>query len=123
MAISEIPVLRHGAEAASDLSALQYRAMKRSSGKWEVAGVADVATGILQNKPVAGADASVMSVGVTPAIASAAIAENAKVAPAANGKLRTAVTGDHVLGIAQEAAAGDGSIFSILLCPGGAPIA
>lgn len=51
------------------------------------------------------------------AIASAAIADGAKVKPAANGKVATAGAGDSFSGIALEAAAADGDVIEVLPLP------
>lgn len=88
------------------------------------AGVAGVALGVSQNVTtgVAGEAVSIMTQGVSRIEASAAIAVGARVAPAAAGKARTAVSGDTVAGIALEAASADGQIIAIQLQTAQAPL-
>jgi len=61
-------------------------------------------------------------VGISRAVAGAAISLNDAVASDANGKLRTAQAGDTPLGRALEAAAADGDIVSVLLNIAGAAL-
>jgi hypothetical protein len=49
--------------------------------------------------------------GRTRVIASGMIGANARIAPAANGKVQAAASGDMVMGTAKEAAASDGDII------------
>ena len=120
-------ILNIGQETTADLSASQYLAVITPDAL-AVAGAAANAFGILQNKPDGSASgaqittATVMVAGISRAIASAAIVAGAKVGCAAAGELRTAVSGDHVIGIALEAAAAQGDIFAVLLATGGAPL-
>lgn len=62
-----------------------------------------------------GADASGTVIGVefgpTKFVASAAIARGARLASAGSGKVKTAASGDLVIGTAEQAAAADGDIF------------
>lgn len=124
MAAFSIPILKDSVPTTTDLSLKQYFAIQEDG---TLSGVADVSAGVLQNNPdgtiSGGATATVMREGVTRAIAGAVIAKSAKVAPDALGKMRTAVTGDHVLGIALEAAAADLDVIPVLLAFGGAPLA
>jgi hypothetical protein len=93
------------------------------SGKLTPAGVGDVAVGVLQNKPAAAdVEAAYMAVGVSRVVCSAGITEGQKVAPAAGGKARTAVSGDHVAGIALETSTALDQIIAVLLCSSGAPL-
>jgi len=116
----ENPVLVLSLPAAADLSSSQHFIVKTSSGTAALAGAGDVAMGVLQNDPVSGEAASIMVAGVSRLVAGAVIAEGAQVAADANGKGRTATTGDIVLGIALEAAGADGDIIPLLLNVGGA---
>lgn len=121
-------VLTTSFPTSADLSGSQYAPIVLSSGDAAVAGAGANAIGFLQNKPdgsVTGQQittASVMVAGISRAVASAAIAEGAKVSAAASGEIRTAVSGDHVLGIALEAAAAQGDIIPVLIATGGAPL-
>lgn len=100
--------------AAADLSAKQYYCVEvDSAGKAALSGAGELVYGILQNKPTAADRAEVMRLGVSKAVAGAAIAVGAEVASDAAGKIVTATTGDRVVGIAREAAAADGNIIAI----------
>lgn len=116
-------VLSLGIPTTVNFSALQYRFVKEDG---TVAAVGEVATGVSTNNPDGsvgdGATIAATRLGVERVVASAAITAGAKVAPAAGGKARTAVSGDHVAGIALDAAAADGDIISVLLAFGGAPL-
>lgn len=111
--------------ANADLSAKQFYAVKLA----DASGVAQVALassagegifGILQNKPTSGLPADVCVLGVTKAVAGAAITSGAQVMTNASGKIITAATaGSAVVGFALETAAGDGSIITICLTAGG----
>lgn len=119
----ENPVLTLTEVADSDLSGSVFRFVKSTAaGGVDAAGVADVAVGVLQNKPTAGQMAIYMTEGVSRVVASAAITKGTKVAPAALGKARTAVSGDHVAGIALEAATAADQIITVKLAMGGAPL-
>jgi hypothetical protein len=123
MAAFENPIGVTSFESNVDASATPFRCVKLSSGKVVYAGVADVAIGLLQNKPAVGATATVLFSGISRGVASAPILENAKVAPAANGTIRTAVSGDTPIGIALVAAAGANEIIPVLVGPlGGTPL-
>lgn len=107
--------------ANADLSTKQYYAVKAvSGGKVDLcSATTDKAVGILQDKPAA-ADraAQVGIVGVSKAVAGAAISVGALVAPMASGKIQTAVTTQYCIGIALTAASADGDTIEIKL---GAP--
>lgn len=119
----ENPVLTLTESADADLSGSVFCFVKSTAaGGCDLAGVTDVAVGVLQNKPTAGQMASYMTLGVSRVKASAAITKGTKVAPAASGLARTAVSGDHVAGIALEAATAANQIISVRLTLGGAPL-
>ncbi len=71
--------------------------------------------GVIQTNPIAGLAVNVRVAGVSKIVASAAIAKGAKVSSDATGKAKTAGAGDHVRGLALEAAAGANSLIAILL--------
>ena len=75
-------------EAGADLSALQYFAVKlNSSGQVvPVTAITDDVVGILQNKPISGAAATVWMAGISKLKTSAAITAGAVVGPSANGR-------------------------------------
>lgn len=103
---------------ASDMSSGQFKCVKvDSSGHATPCTVAgEMALGIQTSKPRVGATADVLSVavgGAPMAMAGAAIAAGLKVSSAATGKLRVAVSGDHVLGVSLQAATADGDIIKI----------
>ena len=90
--------------AGEDLSDKQFYAVKIDpavDGQVVIADSDTVGIGILQNNPKAGQEANVMILGMTKAIASAAHANGAEVASNSSGKLKSAQTGDLILGIAN----------------------
>lgn len=123
--------------AGADLSTKQYLAVKlNSSGKAVVAGAGEFAIGILQNKPLSGAVASIATVGaISKAIAGGSITAGATVAVDAAGKLvdateakvntadagaaADAVIGSNVIGVALEGAS-NGDVFPLLITLSGA---
>ena len=124
MAVKEIPIFVDTIEnVTADLSGSQYLALTEAGA---LCGAGDNPAGILQNNPngtlSGGASASIMRLGVSRAIASAAIAKGDKVATAAGGKMRTAASGDDVIGSATEAAAANNDVMSVFLTMGGAPL-
>jgi hypothetical protein len=114
----ENPVLTLSRPAGADLSSSQLLFVKSSSGNAVLAGNNEQALGVLQNDPTATGTASIMVLGVSRVIASAAIAEGAQVGSNAAGKAKTAATGSVILGIALEAAAADGDVIPLLLHAG-----
>lgn len=120
---TENPVLVLSFPATANLASSQFYAMELATAGVTVCNATtDVSIGILQNDPASGAAADVCVSGKSKAVAGAAISINAKCSVTAAGKIQTAATGQHVIGIALEAAAGDNSIFTLLVCPGGAPL-
>lgn len=82
-------------------------------------GAGDLCIGIAQEGVAAGDGVSVMLLGVTKAVASAAIVAGARVGVAAGGKMVTKSSdADLTCGIALTAAAADGDVFSVFLTPG-----
>ncbi len=110
----EVPIFNMTLEAAADLSAKQYLAIKvDANGKAAVAGDGENAIGILQNVPKAGQAATVMSLGISNAIYGDAVTAGNNVAVDAAGKIVPAVGNDAVLGIALSTGVANqvGSIF------------
>lgn len=127
-------------DAAADLSAKQYHAVKiDSAGKIALCTAAgEFAAGILQNDPTAGQAAEVAAFGVCKAKAGGNITAGNKVKVAADaeviaatntltvdtsntGSAADAVLGAYMLGTALSSAA-DGEIFEVLIHhPGGVP--
>lgn len=118
ISLTTIPVA-----AGADHSANQYRFVTiNSSGQAVLSGNGASADGVLQDKPsAAGRIGAVGILGVSKVVAGAAITRGADVASDANGKAKTAATGNRVLGKALEAAAADGDWITVLLKVSGAP--
>jgi len=116
----EMPTLVITLEAASDLSASQYLAVKvDSNGQAALAGAADYSVGVLQNKPDAqGKAAAIMVYGITRAIYGGSINPGDRVRADANGKMVAVSTSGPVLGIALESGSAD-EVHSVLLQAGG----
>ena len=101
---------------------VQFRAVKPGTNSDQVVAVAaatDRAIGILQNDPVAGAEASVelmQGAGETKWEAAGAITKNDTVGVSANGRCETKSTaGDFVFGRAMDAAGGAGELIRVAL--------
>lgn len=106
--------------AGADLSTKQYYVVKVNTSGAIILGAAttDRPLGVLQNNPTSGKTASVMTSGVTKAIAGAAIAAGAQVSCNASGQVITAVTTSYSIGTALVAAAALGDVISISLDAG-----
>jgi len=104
--------------AAADLSTKNHYLVKVTAANTvNLAGVGDTAIGVLANKPTAGQTAAV-NVGMVCAVAAGeAIAAGASIAPDATGRARTALTDDHICGIALEASAAAAEEISCLMLP------
>jgi hypothetical protein len=83
------------------------------------AGATDICVGLAQHAAsAAGESVNIAFLGVSKAVASAAITKGALVQPTGSaGKVKTAVSTGYALGIALEAAAADGDEIPILLGP------
>jgi hypothetical protein len=116
----QIPVIQSGFPCGA--SALTCFHLVKTPTAVVVSGSAGEAIlGVVQNNPTGTSQtASVMIIGRTSMIANAAIAALAKLASAGNGKVRTAQSGDTVIGMALTAASNDGDLFDgIVNTPGG----
>lgn len=115
-----------GITAAADYSALSPRghyAVTITGDSATVAGAAANAAGFMTNNPKQSAVADIALEGnIVRGVSSAAFAQGAKLGCAASGKLRTAVSGDHVVGRALAAATGGDQIVPVLVTLGGAPL-
>lgn len=115
-----------GFRAAGDLSTHQYKFMKNTANAFEAtvcAAITDKPLGVLQNDPsTAGEDAAICCGGTTKVLAAAAIALNASVAPAVDGRAQTAVSTQFPQGRALQAAAAAGEIIEIALEPSLVPL-
>ena len=88
-----------------------------TGGVLESTGVTNTAFGVAQDGADALAQVKIAIGGPTKAIAAGAIAKGAQLAPAAAGEVDTlaGAASNRVIGFAEEAAAGAGSIFDIFL--------
>ena len=117
----EQPIALHGTFAASaDLSTHQYKLVKISGANAVTVSAAatDASIGILQNKPASGQDAVVCTIGISKAVAGAAIAAGAELMADASGRVITAAAAagaNRSVGVAVEAVAAAGEIVSVLL--------
>ncbi|HNX09606.1 MAG TPA: DUF2190 family protein, partial [Methanothrix sp.] len=104
--VMEIPGVLAPFEAAANLSARQYYVVKISaSQKVSLCGDGEAGTGILQNDPDLGQEASVMISGISPAVYGGSVAANDNLASDASGRLVVAAAGKNVIAIAIEAGA------------------
>ena len=108
--------------AGADLSTSQYKFVKLNSSGQVIAIAADtdVPVGVLQNNPVAGAEASVLIVGGTKIVASASAALGTVLAigtTAAGKAVNRAVTDTtkYTLGIYLQAPGADGDIVAAVV--------
>lgn len=102
--------------AAASYASGQYRAcVLDSNGQAAVPAAGARVYGIVQNKPTIGQAAAIACRGKAKWEASAAIAAGANVSTANDGRARTAVTGDVIAGIAENAAAGAGIYIEVNL--------
>ena len=124
--VQEVNILSRSYSTDADLSGVIYGPVKFSSNELASCAAGEAAVGFLQEAPdgtaSGGAAGAVMHNGITRAVASAAISQGAKVAAAGSGKLRTAVSGDHVLGVALSSASADEDVIAVLISLGGAPL-
>src|SRR5688572_24622897 len=104
-------------DAAADLSTKMFHVADLDANGAVIAAAAGGGFGILQNDPKLGMDATVQYRGISKAVAGAAIAIKAQVASDANGRLRTAIATDIVIGRALAAAVANGDIIPIMLFP------
>lgn len=116
----EIPVLIVSFEAAADLSAKQYRAMKMATGgKVDVfSGATDVPIGILQNKPKSGETADVLILGISKVDSDAALAVGDIIAGQTDGQLEVADAADYPMGQVVLASGAAGELASAVILPG-----
>lgn len=117
----EIPGFTRSYEAAGDLSASHFKAVKLSGATIvAVAAVGDRQIGVLQNKPdAAGKAGTVMISGVTRMVADGAITAGAPVYLAADGRATAtdATATASRVGFAESAATAAGQHISVLLLP------
>jgi hypothetical protein len=106
--------------AAADLSAKQYKFVKLASATTvNVAGSAEAAIGILQNKPTSGQTAEVMIQGVSDLVVgtSGVAAVMDKIASDTNGDGTTDSTDKHIYNAIALETGVDNDVISVLLTP------
>lgn len=121
-------VLNKGFQANEAIT--QFRFVKLGTGSRNVdicdtAG--EAALGVCQEEITAadatnGRIANVAILGISLVESGAAVSAGAKVQTDASGRAIAALTGDHVLGVALDAAGGAGEWIAVLLSGGGQPI-
>lgn len=104
-------------EAASDLSASQYRFVSlNSSNQIALTGAGLQADGVLQNKPaLQGRAATVATGGTSKVVAGAAVTKGDNITSDSTGRAVTASGADVVMGVARDSAAGAAVIIPVLL--------
>jgi hypothetical protein len=114
----EIPGYKMTLIASADLSAKRYKAIKiDSDGKAAIAGDGQSAVGILQNTPVAGEAATIMTSGISFVEYGDTVTAGSNLASDADGNLVVAGASDAILGVALCDGA-DGDIGTMLLVSG-----
>jgi hypothetical protein len=102
-----------GAAALAD----PYLLVKTPAAVVISAAASDAVLGVAQDSAGNGDQVPVALAGVTKAVAGAAINKGAVIQPAAAGKVITQTSTNPKIGIALEAASGDGHIIDVLLQP------
>ena len=110
--------------SATDLSSYQYRVMRLSAARTcnvasHALGASGVgaAAGILQNNPTSGRAASIAYLGLSKAVAGAAVTVNAYISTDGSGYVIDAVSGTLAIGRALEASTTAGDVISVALFP------
>ena len=107
--------------AGADLSAKQYYFVKMSADNTCVlcSAATDAPIGVLQNSPESGEEASVLVIGGTKLVASAAIAAGIKIGTASTGKADAKVAGtdttEYTVGQVLLASAADADILTAVI--------
>lgn len=103
MAVEEMMVTR-SVEASADLSTKQFYGMKIvTAGLATIAALADVAYGVLQDKPAAAGRVGMVCIrGRCPVQCGGTVGIGVPVAFNASGKVVAAATGDRIVGITRE---------------------
>lgn len=122
----EIPVLPWSLPANVDLSSYQFACVRvlaatNTTGTGVGGAAVDLVSasgddiiGFLQNKPVLGEAASIMSEGITKANAGETIAIGDQLMSLPSGKVGKATTGKYIIAVALESAA-DNDVFTVLI--------
>lgn len=118
---TEGPLIHDGSQttAAADLSTKQYYAVKLTAARAVNLASAggEAIYGVLQNAPPSGQAADVGFLGVTKAVAGAAVSAGDYLMTDTSGRLITATSTNHRVGQAIEAAGAAGVIFTVMLGP------
>jgi hypothetical protein len=123
MATKSAAIFDHSYKAENDLSAKQYYFVEYSGvDQVDVCdAAADRAIGVLQNKPTAGAAATVRHLGISMVVSDGsgtAITAGDHIGPNSSGKAVKKATADYsVAGIAMDASAADGTVIRVLMIP------
>lgn len=96
----------------------QYRLMKTPAAVVVSAADTDDCVGITQTGAAANSTVGLCILGPTKAIASGVINYGVKLAPDSDGRVKTAASGDKIIGVSRQAASADGDIIDILFNPG-----
>lgn len=124
---TEGPLIHDGSQtvANSNLAANQFYAVKITGQRLvDLASTGGEAIyGILQNKPTAGQAADVGILGVTKAAAGAAVSAGAALMTDSSGRLITATSTNHRVGVALEAASAAGQLITVSLSGHGDTVA
>lgn len=108
--------------ATADLSSSQYHFVKIDSNTDEAVVIGDAdcsAIGVLDNKPKAGDEASVVTHGIVKVVTGAAVTRGAAVQCDTNGcvQMQSTLSGHNILGIAVTGTTTVGNIIEVLLRP------
>ena len=119
---TESPLIHDGSQtvAAASLTTSQFYAVKLTGSRAvNLASTGGEAIyGILQNKPASGQAADVGFLGVSKAIAGAAITAGAALMTDTSGRLITATSTNHRVGYAIESVSATNTIFTMMVLPG-----
>lgn len=108
------------AVAVTDLSNNQYHFLRNTSATQVnvsslAIGAINNMVGVLQNKPISGAAATIGLTGQSKVVAGAAVTENTWLTTNSSGRAITATSGDLIGAVALESASADGEVITVLL--------
>ncbi len=115
-------IMGYTSKAAADLRTHQYH-LARATGAGtcnvasEAAGGANDLIGVLQNKPNTNQAAHIGVQGESKVVAGGSITANVWITTNGSGRAAAAVSGDNVVGLALEAAGGDGDRIRVYIFP------
>lgn len=116
MTTGGVPLIIDSRPAGADLSTKQFHFVKNDGSGNAVlcAAATDLPIGVLQNKPVSGAQAEITVLGPSPVSADAALSEGDLIGPSADSQADAKVPGtditEYVCGSMRNAASGAGII-------------